>query len=132
MRKKVVLLLVVFVMALTVTAVYAKELTMVKKAGEYTVQIKFDKKSPVVGDNAAQVEVTDATGRLVTDAKVKLDYSMPAMPGMPAMNYSADVKQTGEVYNAMLNLSMAGSWNVDVKVTHDKKTVSAKFTIDAK
>ncbi|MBF0487761.1 FixH family protein [Candidatus Magnetominusculus dajiuhuensis] len=131
MRKRVFLLLVV-VMALTVTAVYAKELKMVKKAGEYTVQIKFDKSSPIVGDNAAAIEITDSMGRLVTDAKIKLDYSMPAMPGMPAMNYSADIKQTGEVYNAILNLSMAGSWNIDVKITHEKKTVSAKFTIDAK
>ncbi|MBF0556027.1 MAG: FixH family protein [Nitrospirae bacterium] len=131
MRKKVFLLLVV-VMVLTVTAVYAKELKMVKKVGEYTVQFKLDKASPIAGENAAAIEITDSMGRLVTDAKVKLDYSMPAMPGMPAMSYSADIKQTGEVYNAILNLSMAGSWNIDVKVTHDKKTVSAKFTLDAK
>ncbi|MCG6553709.1 MAG: FixH family protein [Candidatus Magnetominusculus sp. LBB02] len=131
MRKRVFVVLAV-VFLLTAGVVYAKELKMAKKAGEYTVQMKFDKASPVVGDNSVQIEVTDSMGRLVTDAKVKLDYSMPAMPGMPAMNYTADISQTGEVYNAVLNLSMAGSWNIDVKVKHDKKTVSAKFTIDAK
>ncbi|MBF0517815.1 MAG: FixH family protein [Nitrospirae bacterium] len=126
--------LVVLILALVLTAgvVYAKELTMAKRAGEYTIQFKLDKKSPVIGDNAAEVEITDINGRLVTDAKVKLDYSMPAMPGMPAMNYSADVTHTGEVYHAILNLSMAGSWNIDIKVTHNKKTATAKFTIDAK
>ncbi|KWT91030.1 FixH family protein [Candidatus Magnetominusculus xianensis] len=130
--KKKMLVLLIAVVVLTAGVVYAKDMQMQKKAGEYTVQLKLDKKSPVVGDNAAQIEVTDASGRLVTDAKVKLDYSMPAMPGMPAMNYTADITQTGEVYHAVLNLSMAGSWNIDVKVTHNKKTISAKFTIDAK
>ena len=27
------------------------------------------------------------------DAKVKIDYVMPAMPGMPAMNYKTDTDQ---------------------------------------
>jgi hypothetical protein len=116
-------------MLLTVGAAYAKDLKMLKKAGEYTVQLRFDKSSPVAGDNSVAIEVTDSMGRLVTDAKITVDYSMPAMP---AMTYSADTSQTGEVYNAVLNLSMAGSWNIDVKVTHNKKTVTAKFTIDAK
>jgi hypothetical protein len=131
-NKKMVFLLLVVVMMFTVGAAYAKELKVLRKAGEYTVQFKLDRKSPVVGENSAVIEVFDTMGRYVTDAKVKLDYSMPAMPGMPAMNYSADVTQTGEVYNTMLNLSMAGSWNIDVKITHNNKTVSAKFTIDAK
>ncbi|MEO5361961.1 MAG: FixH family protein [Nitrospirota bacterium] len=132
MRKIAGLVLVLVVMLLTAGVVCAKELKMAKKAGEYSVQVKFDKKSPVIGDNAVDIEINDVNGRLVTDAKVKLDYSMPAMPGMPAMNYTADITQTGEVYHAVLNLSMAGSWNIDVKVAHNKKTVSAKFTIDAK
>ncbi|MBF0321062.1 MAG: FixH family protein [Nitrospirae bacterium] len=131
MAKKVFVLLVVVVL-LTTTAAYAKDIKLQKKAGDYTVQLKLDKASPIVGDNAATIEVADSAGKPVTDAKVKVDYSMPAMPGMPAMNYSADATQYGGVYNAVMNLSMAGSWNIDVKVTHNNKTVKAKFTIDAK
>jgi len=39
------------------------------------------------------------------------------MPGMPAMNYKADAVQKGDEYKAVMNLSMAGSWNIAVKIS---------------
>jgi len=76
--------------------------------------------------------VKDAGGKAVTDAKVLVEYSMPAMPGMPAMNYKADAQLKGDAYKAAMNLSMSGSWNISIKVTRANKTQTAKFTVDAK
>jgi hypothetical protein len=57
---------------------------------------------------------------------------MPAMPGMPPMNYKTDATVAGDEYKATLGLSMSGPWNVAVKITREGKTASMKFTIDAR
>jgi len=54
------------------------------------------------------------------------------MPGMPPMNYKADAMLKGEAYAATMNLSMAGPWNIAVKISAGSKTGSMKFTVDAK
>ena len=111
---------------------YAKDYEVKKKAGQYDVEVKIDKNPPVVGDNNISIEIKDPAGKYVTDAKVKVDYSMPAMAGMPAMNYKEDATVSGNTYKVTMNLSMAGSWNVAVKVTKAGKTSTMKFTVDAK
>lgn len=110
---------------------YAKDFEVKKKAGEYDVEVKIDKNPPVVGDNNVEVAIKDAAGKYVTDAKVKVEYGMPAMPGMPAMNYKTNAELKGNIYKATMNLSMSGSWNIAVKVTRGGKTASAKFSVDA-
>lgn len=110
---------------------YAKDYEVKKKAGEYDVEIKIDKTPPVVGDNNISIEIKGAGGHHVRDAKVKVEYSMPAMPGMPAMNYKTDAELKGDVYKTKMNLPMPGSWNVVVKITRDGKTTSVKFNVDA-
>jgi hypothetical protein len=110
---------------------YAKGYEVKKKAGEYDVEIKIDKNPPVVGDNNIGIEIKDASGKYVTDAKVKIEYSMPAMPGMPAMNYKTDTELKGYEYKAKMNLSMSGSWNIAVKITRGNKTSAIKFNVDA-
>jgi len=62
---------------------------------------------------------------------VKVDYSMPAMPGMPAMNYKTNAALEGNKYAAKLDLSMSGSWSIAVKITKDGQTSTVKFNIDA-
>ncbi|MBF0559149.1 MAG: FixH family protein [Nitrospirae bacterium] len=128
MKRVVVLILAVFFMT---GVVYAKGLEVKKKAGDYNVEVRFDKNPAVAGDNNLEIEIRDAAGKSVTDAKVKVDYSMPAMPGMPAMNYKTDAALTGQAYTAKINLSMSGAWNVAVKITKDGKTSTVKFNVDA-
>lgn len=111
---------------------FAKDYEVKKKAGEYDVEVKIDKNPPVVGDNNIEIEIKDATGKYVTDAKVVVEYSMPAMPGMPPMNYKSDASLKGNEYRAKMNLSMSGSWNIAVKITRAGKTSMMKFTVDAK
>lgn len=111
---------------------YAKDYEVKKKAGDYDVEARIDKNPPVVGDNNIKIEIRDASGKPITDAKVVVEYSMPAMPGMPAMNYKTDAELKGNEYKAKMNLSMAGSWNIAVKITKGGKTSSMKFSVDAR
>lgn len=125
-------LTVLTIILLLITGIaYAKDYEVKKKAGEYDVEIKIDKNPPVVGDNNIEVKIKDASGKHVTDAKVRIEYTMPAMPGMPAMNYKADAELKGYEYKAKMNLSMSGAWNVAVKITRGSKTTTVKFNVDA-
>ncbi|MBA4418051.1 MAG: hypothetical protein C0392_09100 [Syntrophus sp. (in: bacteria)] len=126
--------LTILVMALLLLAgvVHAKDYEVSKKAGEYGVLIKMDRNPPVAGNNNVEITVTDVSGKVVTDAKVVFNYSMAPMPGMPAANYKTDTQPAGMVYKAKVNYSMAGPWSNEVKITRGGKTVTAKFTIDAK
>jgi hypothetical protein len=123
-----VLLFVVLVAA----TVFAKESSVQKKAGDYSVEIKMDKESPVVGSNSMEIMIKDKAGKAVTDAKVLVIASMPAMPGMPAMENKADAKLDGGKYKAKIDLSMGGSWNMSVRITQGGKTAAAKWTVDAR
>ena len=129
MVKKV--LAVLMVVALWAGVSYAKDYEVKKTAGANTVVVKIDKNPPVVGENNITVEVADNMGKYVKDAKVSVAYGMPAMSGMPAMNYKAELTPKGNGYAGVLNISMAGSWNVNAKVTVVGKTHSVKFTVDA-
>ncbi|MFI5294304.1 MAG: FixH family protein [Thermodesulfovibrionales bacterium] len=123
--------IVSMVLLLIAGIAYAKSYEVTKKIGEYTVVATIDKNPPVVGDNNITIEVKDAAGKAVTDAKVKVEYSMPAMPGMPAMDYKTDAALKGNAYQAKMNLSMAGGWNVAVKTMRSGKAATIKFSVDA-
>ncbi len=112
--------------------VYARDYEVTKKAGEYTVDVRIDKNPPVAGKNNVAITIKDAAGKAVTDAKVLVEYSMAAMPGMPAANYKTEAALKADKYTAEMTPSMAGPWSVAVKVTRAQKTQTAKFTIDAK
>jgi inner membrane protein involved in colicin E2 resistance len=124
--------LVVLLVVLVAGTVLAKENTVQKKAGDYSVDIKMDKESPVVGSNNVEIVIKDKAGKAVTDAKVVVTASMPSMPGMPAMENKADAKLDGGKYKAKIDLSMGGSWNMSVRITQGGKTSTAKWTVDAR
>lgn len=126
------ILAITLILLIAAGGVFAKDYEVKKKAGEYDVEVKIDKNPPVVGDNNIEVEIKDASGRYVTDAIVVIEYSMPAMPGMPPMNYKTDTTLKGKEYKATMNLSMSGPWNIVVKITRAGKTATVKFTVDAK
>lgn len=126
------LVFVLAVVLFTSGVAQAKGYEVQKKAGEYDVVVTFDQKQPTVSDNAVSIVVKDAAGKAVKDAQVKVEYSMPAMMGMPAMNYKTDAVASGDEYKATLGLSMGGSWNIAVKITKAGKTSTLKFTVDAK
>ncbi len=110
----------------------AKDFEVTKKAGDYTVVVTIDKNPPVTGDNNLTVSVKDGGGADVTDGKVSVEYSMPAMPGMPAMKYTSNAALAGKIYKTKVNFSMSGSWNMVVRIVRGGKTTQVKFTVDAR
>jgi hypothetical protein len=129
--KKLIVFIVAFLLLLSSSAVMAKNFEVKKKAGEYTVQIATDK-APSVGKIGLQIGIKDAKGADVTDASVLVEYGMPAMTGMPAMNYKADAELKGKLYVAVMDISMAGPWTINIKITRAGKTQSVKLTMDAR
>jgi hypothetical protein len=130
MKKIGLIFLVVLILAFSIA--YAKDFKVEKKAGEYSVKIEIDKNPPTVGKNNMKIEVKDSTGKHVTDAAVKVNYSMPAMPGMPPMSYKTDAQISGNEYKAVMNLSMSGPWNIEIKINRGGKTTTVKFNIDVR
>lgn len=110
----------------------AKDFEVTKKAGDYTVVVAIDKNPPTTGDNNLTVSLKEGSGADITDAKVSVEYSMAAMPGMPAMKYNADAVLAGKIYKTKVNFSMSGSWSVAIKVVRGGKTAQTKFTVDAR
>jgi hypothetical protein len=111
---------------------FAKGYEVKKTAGDYTVVVKIDKNPPVTGQNHMEVAVTDKKGAAVSDAVLDVDYGMPAMPGMPAMNYRTKAAPTGKDYTAMLDFSMSGAWTITVKINKGGKTQSVKLNVDVR
>jgi hypothetical protein len=132
--KRLIVLTVAFLIVVfcSLGIVGAKEYEINKKAGDLSVLIRIDKNPPVAGKNNVEIAITDPTGKAVTDAKIVLSYSMPPMSGMAPMNYKTDAELKGNVYRAKVDYSMAGSWNNEVKILREGKTVAVRFTIDAK
>ena len=126
------LALIICVLFLAVGLAYAKDYEMTKKAGEYMVLVTIDKNPPVTGKNNMAVGIKDGAGKDVTDAVVAVDYGMPAMPGMPAMNYKAGTNLKDKRYVATVDFSMPGPWSVAVKITRGGKTQSVKLNVDVK
>jgi len=126
------LVLAVMVFFLVGGLAIAKDYEVTKKAGDYTVVVKIDKNPPITGDNNLSVAVKDAAGAEIKDAKVAVEYSMAAMPGMPAVKVKTDTELKGSEYKAMLNFSMAGGWSIAVIINRGDKKAQAKFNIDVR
>ncbi len=128
---KRVVLAVMMVLLVAGTAA-AKDYEVTKKAGDYTVVVKIDRNPPITGDNNLSAIIKDATGAEVKDAKVAVEYTMAAMPGMPAVKVKTDAELKGSEYKAKINFSMPGGWGVAVRITRGGKTVQAKFSVDVR
>ncbi len=80
------------------------------------------KKPLVVGNNEIFVTLMK-NGKKVTDAKVKIKFFMPEMPGMPYMEFKEKLKKAGDSYKANINLSMGGTWQYQLKFKDSDKKV---------
>ena len=118
------------ILLLAAGLVYAKDYVVMKKAGSYTVEVKLDRNPPITGPNKMEISIKDDKGSNVTDATVVVEYIMPAMPGMPAMNYKAKAELKGSRYLANVNFSMSGAWAVNIKITRAGKTQVVKLNVD--
>lgn len=133
--------LALFTMVLLLVAgiAYAKDLKMKAKAGDYTVEGNFEKSPPVTGDNDFTIQIKDAAGKHVTDARVMVEYFMTQKASgtgksvdMPFMKSTAETKAQAPGYKAKLSFSMPGPWHIAVKITRDGKASTAKLFVNVK
>jgi hypothetical protein len=95
----------------------------------YDIQLTSEK-SLVVGDNNLFVQLSK-DGEVVTDAKVKVKFFMPEMPGMPYMEYKDKGKLVGDKYKMMINFSMGGTWQYQLKFkTKDDKIHTVRGSVN--
>jgi len=121
----------ILILLLIAGTAYSRGYEIKKSFGQYEAEVKIDRSPPVVGDNHIEIEVKDASGKPVTDAKVLVNYYMPPMPRMAPMNYITDAKLKGEKYKARMNFIMSGPWIIAIKINHGGKVSTAKFNVDA-
>ncbi|GGD30025.1 hypothetical protein GCM10012288_00010 [Malaciobacter pacificus] len=105
---------------------------IVEQVGEkngYEVELTTTK-SLVVGDNDFFVTLSK-DGTKVTDAKVKAKFFMPEMPGMPYMEYEDKAKLVNGKYKMMINFSMGGTWQYQLKFkTSDDKVHTIRGSVN--
>jgi hypothetical protein len=130
--KRIIASIVAAVFLLAFGLALAKDYELTKKAGDYNIQITIDKNPPVTGDNKMTITIKDVAGKAVTDAIVAVDYGMPAMPGMGAMNYKTGAVVKGDSYLATINFSMSGPSFINIKITRGGKTQTVKLNVDVK
>jgi len=118
------------ILLFTAALAHARGYEAHKTVEGYDVVIRIDKNPPVLGDNQIEVEIKDASGKVVKDAEVLINYYMPPMPRMVPMNYKVDAKLKGDTYRAKMVLIMSGPWAIVTKITHQGKRHSVKVSID--
>lgn len=123
--------IMVFLLIILVAGVaYGKPYEVTKAAGPYSVLVSMDKNPPAQGANGMKIAIRDANQQAVKDAKVVVAYSMSGMSGMAPMSYKTNAVLDGDVYKAVIKISMAGPWQVTVKIFRQGKVASMKYTFD--
>ena len=103
------------------------------KAGDYGVEVRIDKNPPGRGNNNMTIYIMDSAQQPVTDARVKVNYLMPSLPGRPPMmDYNTEATLSGNHYLAKMNLSMSGEWTIILGVTRAGKTETMRFSFEVK
>lgn len=117
-------------MALSLSAVFAAE-ALSKKGMAGNLEVEYSTLKPVSqGMNLIKVKVMEGA-KEVKDAKVSIIASMPAMPGMHAMEEKVDAKYTNGAYEANVVFSMNGTWQLSIVVeTSDGKKQRLKSSVN--
>lgn len=132
-RFKIKFILLIFVIITASLAdAWARDYRVRKKKSGYTVDVSINKNPPILGDNDITIQIKDAGGKNVKDARVLVNYYMPPMPGMPPMNYNVFADPQGDQYRATMDLIMTGPWNIVIKVKRAGKLWRISFPIDVR
>ena len=105
-----------------------------KKIGDNTVVLQIKNNPPIQGKNEVEVRILDSTKMPAKDASVSsLEYAMPAMNGMPAMKYTAEMMLDNNSYKGSVDFSMSGSWTINVMITQaGDQSQQVDFNVDVK
>lgn len=124
------LLVAIFAVLLGLSAAFAAE-ALSKKGMAGPLEVEYSTLKPVSqGMNLIKVKVMEGA-KEVKDAKVSIIASMPAMPGMHAMEEKVDAKYTNGAYEANVIFSMNGTWQISIVVeTADGKKQRLKSSVN--
>lgn len=86
------------------------------------------------GDQELTLAFTDASGKTVDVGAVSLNFHMPAMGSMTAMNDSVTFTTTGTpgVYRGKVNIAMAGEWQGQLAYEGSAGTGKSTFSVTAR
>jgi hypothetical protein len=99
-------------------------------AGSLKISLSTIPPTPRVGETQLRIQVKDAAGAPVPDARVDVK---TGMAGMPGPNVAARPSKDPGTYEATVNMGMAGAWTVEVNVRSPRSgTASSKFKLEAK
>lgn len=86
------------------------------------------------GDQEVTLTFTDSSGKPVDVGAVSLNFHMPAMGSMAAMNDAVTFTTTGTpgVYTGKVNIEMAGEWQGQLAYEGPAGTGKTTFTVSAR
>lgn len=97
--------------------------------GKYKVSLSSEKPL-ITGNNTMDIKLM-VDGKPVTNAKVKIKFFMPEMPGMPYMEFKTKGKLINDKYKVNVNLSMSGTWQYQLKFkTEDGKIYKTRGSVN--
>ncbi|MEO8177480.1 MAG: efflux RND transporter periplasmic adaptor subunit [Deltaproteobacteria bacterium] len=98
--------------------------------GGFQLKASLDPDPPAREGNALLLEVRDAAGKPVDDARVDVLYDMPAMGAMAEMKGNATVTRDGAGhYRAAFDLPMGGTFALKARVSSGAESATQDFTI---
>jgi hypothetical protein len=86
------------------------------------------------GDQELTLAFNDATGKAVDAGAVSLNFHMPAMGGMAAMNDAVTLTTTDTpgVYRGKVNIGMAGEWQAQLAYEGPAGKGKTTFSVTAR
>jgi membrane fusion protein, copper/silver efflux system len=95
----------------------------------FTIALSTDPSPPRVGQNRILVQVTDESGQMVPSVNLTLTSAM-SMPGMPLTSTPMQQLRKNGLYEAGINLGMAGQWDLTVTVQRQSgPSIRATFSV---
>lgn len=119
---------ILFVTLLGATLLQASAFEKVATSADVKATL-ISEKPLSVGNNSMKILLADEKFK---DAEVSIKVFMPAMPGMPAMEGTSTAKNLGNgSYEAEVNLSMHGTWQVQIFITpKEGKKIRVKTSLN--
>jgi len=108
---------IVAVLLVAFNLTHAEPLLQEGSKDGYEVKLSSEK-SLVVGSNELIIELLK-DDEVFTNAKVKIKFYMPEMPGMPYMEDEQKGKLVEGKYKVNVNFSMGGTWQYQLKFKTD-------------
>ncbi|OGC04739.1 hypothetical protein A2276_02040 [candidate division WOR-1 bacterium RIFOXYA12_FULL_43_27] len=94
------------------------------RVGDLMLQVSLSPNPPRVGDVKLKIIPIDNQNVEAID----IGYGMPAMGNMPAMRSEVSGQKSGDSYEALLSVSMLGTWDLTLDIkTKDGKSKKANF-----